>query len=106
MGCLIYYSLIFNCTVLRNPLHNICLSTIFIISEKYCVEIIHVHCLYKIVMNHRLITDTFLLASPPKFMSLDEIMAAADGVKNMALAHEIAVDTNFKLEKLEPPENR
>lgn len=59
-------------------------------------------------MNHRLITDTFLLivASPPKFMSLDEIMAAADGVKNMALAHEIAVDTNFKLEKLEPPENR
>lgn len=44
-------------------------------------------------------------ASPPKFMSLDEIMAAADGVKNMALAHEIAVDTNFKLEKLEPPEN-
>ena len=39
-------------------------------------------------------------------MSLDEIMAAADGMKNMALAHEIAVDTNFKLEKLEPPENR
>lgn len=44
-------------------------------------------------------------ASPPKFMSLDQIMAAAEGVRNMALAHEIAVDSNFKLEKLEPPEN-
>lgn len=44
-------------------------------------------------------------ASPPKFMSLDEIMAAAAGVKNMSLAHEIAVDANFKLEKLEPSGN-
>lgn len=39
-------------------------------------------------------------------MSLDEIMAAAAGVKNMSLAHEIAVDANFKLEKLEPSGNR
>jgi len=47
-----------------------------------------------------------ITASPPKFLSLDEVMEAADGVKNMALAHEIAVDTNFKLEKLEKPPNR
>lgn len=44
-------------------------------------------------------------ASPPKFMSLDEVMKAANGVSNMVLAHEIAVDKNFKLEKLEPPED-
>ncbi|KAJ9601070.1 hypothetical protein L9F63_000805 [Diploptera punctata] len=44
-------------------------------------------------------------ASPPKFVSLEEIMTAANGMKNMVLAHEIAVDKNFKLEKLEPPEN-
>ncbi|CAK9805434.1 T-complex protein 11-like protein 1 [Anthophora plagiata] len=41
-------------------------------------------------------------ASPPKFVSLEEIMKAANGMKNMALAHEIAVDKNFQLQKLEP----
>lgn len=32
-------------------------------------------------------------------------MKAAKGVSNMVLAHEIAVDKNFKLEKFEPPDN-
>lgn len=41
-------------------------------------------------------------ASPPKFVSFDEIVKAANGIKNMALAHEIAVDKNFQLQKLEP----
>lgn len=31
-------------------------------------------------------------------MSLDEIINAANGMTNMALAHEIAVDKNFKLD--------
>ena len=44
-------------------------------------------------------------ASPPKFMSLEEVMKAAKGVSNMVLAHEIAVDRNFKLEKFDPPDN-
>lgn len=44
--------------------------------------------------------------SPPKFVSLEEIMKAANGVENMALAHEIAVDNNFKIEKPEPSSNR
>ncbi|KAG7153981.1 T-complex protein 11-like protein 1 [Homarus americanus] len=44
-------------------------------------------------------------ASPPKFMSLEEVMKAAKGVSNMVLAHEIAVDKNFKLEKFDPPDN-
>ncbi|CAG9133907.1 unnamed protein product [Plutella xylostella] len=44
-------------------------------------------------------------ASPPKFVSLEEIMTAAHGFKNMALAHEIAVDQDFKLEPFEPPDN-
>lgn len=47
-----------------------------------------------------------IAASPPKFVSLEEIMTAANGVNNMALAHEIAVDKNFRLQKLEPPDNR
>lgn len=37
-------------------------------------------------------------------MSLDEVMNAVNGVTNMALAHEIALDSNFKLEKFEPPQ--
>ncbi|XP_071533954.1 T-complex protein 11-like protein 1 [Panulirus ornatus] len=44
-------------------------------------------------------------ASPPKFMSLEEVMKATKGVSNMVLAHEIAVDKNFKLEKFDPPDN-
>ncbi|XP_011877290.1 PREDICTED: T-complex protein 11-like protein 1 isoform X2 [Vollenhovia emeryi] len=40
--------------------------------------------------------------SPPKYVSFDEIAKAANGMKNMALAHEIAVDKNFQLQKLEP----
>lgn len=43
--------------------------------------------------------------SPPKFVSLEEIMKAANGVENMVLAHEIAVDNQFKLEKVEAPRN-
>ncbi|KAG7204914.1 hypothetical protein KM043_005306 [Ampulex compressa] len=44
-------------------------------------------------------------ASPPKFVSFDEIVKAANGMKNMALAHEIAVDKNFQLQKLEPDDS-
>ncbi|XP_020711995.1 T-complex protein 11-like protein 1 isoform X2 [Athalia rosae] len=42
-------------------------------------------------------------ASPPKFVSFEDMMKAANGMTNMALAHEIALDKNFKLETLEPP---
>ena len=45
-------------------------------------------------------------ASPPKYVAFEEIMKAAAGVTNMKLAHEIAVDPEFKLEQHEPPENR
>jgi len=45
-------------------------------------------------------------ASPPKFVSLEEIMTAASGMNNMALAHEIAVDKDFRLQNFEPPDNR
>ncbi|EEB10667.1 conserved hypothetical protein [Pediculus humanus corporis] len=44
-------------------------------------------------------------ASPPKFISLEELMRAANGVTNMVLAHEIAVNKDFKLEKFEAPQN-
>lgn len=44
-------------------------------------------------------------ASPPKFITLEEIMSAAKSMSDMALAHEIAVDSNFELKKFEPPEN-
>ncbi|XP_048765926.2 T-complex protein 11-like protein 1 isoform X2 [Ostrea edulis] len=44
-------------------------------------------------------------ASPPKFLSFEQLMEAANGVKNMALAHEIAVNTDFKLEEFQPPDD-
>ncbi|XP_058794679.1 T-complex protein 11-like protein 1 [Phymastichus coffea] len=49
--------------------------------------------------------DGWTTASPPKFVSLEEIMKAAKGMQNMALAHEIAVDKNFKIDKLEAEDN-
>jgi len=48
----------------------------------------------------------FVTASPPGFVTLEEIMKAANSVSNMTLAHEIAVDVDFHLQKLEPPSNR
>ena len=44
-------------------------------------------------------------ASPPKFVSLEEIMQAANGMKDMALVHQIVVDKDFKLQRYEPEEN-
>ncbi|XP_076467122.1 T-complex protein 11-like protein 1 [Babylonia areolata] len=44
-------------------------------------------------------------ASPPKFISFEQLMAAASGVKNMSLAHEIAINSDFQLEKLQPEQN-
>lgn len=44
-------------------------------------------------------------ASPPNFVSLEQIMKAANAVSRMALAHEIAVNRDFKLEKVDYPEN-
>ena len=40
-------------------------------------------------------------ASPPRFATIDQFMMAANAVQNMALAHEISVNQNFKLEKPE-----
>ena len=48
----------------------------------------------------------FVSASPPGFVTLEEIMKAANSVSNMTLAHEIAVDVDFHLQKVEPPSNR
>lgn len=44
-------------------------------------------------------------ASPPKFISFEQLMDAASGVKNMSLAHEIAVNDDFQLEKLQPEQD-
>ncbi|KAK2715701.1 T-complex protein 11-like protein 1 [Artemia franciscana] len=43
--------------------------------------------------------ESMVAASPPKFISIGDIMNAAKGVTNMVLAHEIALDEDFRLEK-------
>ena len=71
-----------------------------------------------IYLNHYYIHYVFLLtintikkkliskASPPRFVNFDQLMAAADGMKNMTLAHEIAVNNDFELEQGSAPTNR
>ncbi|XP_044748423.1 T-complex protein 11-like protein 1 [Coccinella septempunctata] len=44
-------------------------------------------------------------ASPPKFVTLEEIMQAANSMKDMALVHQIVVDEEFKLQRAEPAPN-
>lgn len=56
-------------------------------------------------LQFRVRGSTITGASPPHFVTLEEIMKAAHGMHNMALAHEIAVDQDFKLEPFEPPDN-
>ncbi len=51
-------------------------------------------------------TVRLISASPPRHVSMEEIMKAARGVGNMALAHEIAVDNDFKIEPEKLPDNR
>ena len=46
--------------------------------------------------------DPGATSSNHKMMSLSELMDATNGVTNMYLAHEIAVDKDFMLEKLKP----
>ncbi|KAK3925493.1 T-complex protein 11-like protein 1 [Frankliniella fusca] len=46
-----------------------------------------------------------IASSPPQFVTMEEIMSAANGLENMKLAHEIVVDKDFKLQPYEPPEN-
>lgn len=43
--------------------------------------------------------------SPPRFVSLDQIMKTANGMTNMALAHEIAMEDSFELKQREYAEN-
>lgn len=43
--------------------------------------------------------------SPPKVMTLDEVQSTMKNLQDMALAHEIAVNAEFKLQPYEPPEN-
>ncbi|KAJ0029558.1 hypothetical protein NQD34_004555 [Periophthalmus magnuspinnatus] len=43
-------------------------------------------------------------ASPPRFVSIEELMETAKGVTNMALAHEIVVNQVFQVKPTELPE--
>ncbi|XP_042325009.1 T-complex protein 11-like protein 2 isoform X2 [Sceloporus undulatus] len=43
--------------------------------------------------------------SPPQVVTFDEMMAAARNLSNLTLAHEIAVNENFYMERTEHPQN-
>ncbi|XP_001380585.3 T-complex protein 11-like protein 1 [Monodelphis domestica] len=44
-------------------------------------------------------------SSPPRFVSMDELLETAKGVTNMALAHEIVVNGDFQIKPTELPED-
>ncbi|KAL8222020.1 UNVERIFIED_CONTAM: hypothetical protein K2H54_074803 [Gekko kuhli] len=43
--------------------------------------------------------------SPPKVVTFDEMMAAARNLSDLTLAHEIAVNENFHLQRIDHPQN-
>lgn len=45
-------------------------------------------------------------ASPPKTLTLDEVMESARDLSNLSLAHEIIVNRNFHLEPQSLPQDR
>lgn len=47
-----------------------------------------------------------LAASPPRFVSVEELMETAKGVTNLALAHEIVVNGSFQVKPTQPAEGR
>nr|XP_008522893.1 PREDICTED: T-complex protein 11-like protein 1 [Equus przewalskii] len=44
-------------------------------------------------------------SSPPRFVTVEELVETAKGVTNMALAHEIVVNGNFRIKPVELPED-
>lgn len=57
-------------------------------------------------VNHLNLVFSSLTASPPRFVSVEELMETAKGVTNMALAHEILVNHAFQVKSAELPEGR
>ena len=48
----------------------------------------------------------YFKASPPKFINVEDVMRLADGVTDMALAHEIAISSEFRLEQIQANPDR
>uniref|UniRef100_A0A1L8DLI4 Putative sok1 kinase belonging to the ste20/sps1/gc kinase family n=1 Tax=Nyssomyia neivai TaxID=330878 RepID=A0A1L8DLI4_9DIPT len=46
-----------------------------------------------------------MAGSPPKVLTMNEVVNCMKNIENMTLAHEIAINPEFKLEPFEPPEN-
>lgn len=45
-------------------------------------------------------------ASPPRFVSVEQLMETAKGITNMALAHEILVNQAYQVKPTDAPEGR
>lgn len=64
----------------------------------------------KILFYYLHSTPKFILpgvaGSPPKVLTMDEVQKVITSVDNMTLAHEIAINPDFRLQPYEPPENR
>lgn len=86
-----------------------------ILSFRFENNLFHLHML-PLLLNYRQCTSEGtkvkfcstgdIAASPPIFVSLEELMKAANDVTNMVLAHEIALNKDFKFQQTRRPNNR
>ncbi|XP_078054103.1 T-complex protein 11-like protein 1 [Mustelus asterias] len=44
-------------------------------------------------------------SNPPRLISMTEVLETARDVSNMAIAHEIVINSNFRIQKVESPQN-
>lgn len=62
--------------------------------------------LYFIMSLIHLQSSFFYTASPPKALSLDEVMKSARDLSNLSWAHEITMNPNFHVAKANLPQGR
>lgn len=51
-------------------------------------------------------TFGFFAASPPKTLTLDEVMESARDLSNLSIAHEITVNPDFRVQPTNLPQGR
>lgn len=54
-------------------------------------------------LNNQQINLSSIAPSPPKYIAMDELMKATNGVTNMYLSHQICLNENFEITKQSNP---
>lgn len=66
----------------------------------------HLHAYVVAFWSKAMLRIWFLAASPPKTLTLDEVMESARDLSNLSIAHEITVNPDFRVEPNSLPQDR